>query len=456
MNGAARCGGRLGLAVGLGLASAAAMAQATKPGTPEPGVTFSRDIAPVLVANCVGCHGPGGQAKAVERLDQSTFRKLMARGKTGPAIVPGKPQDSELVLRIKGESEGRKMPPGNDKDLAPETIAKIEEWIRAGARLDPGPGHTLDAPLTSYAATPESRKREELARLTPAQRDERLATFARQRWKKGSPDTTPEMTPSAHFALFSRLPKDRVEATLKLLEGQVATLRALLGQAGAPALNGPEKISIYVFNEPTPFVEFLRGNENREVERGTEAGANFGVEAPYLVAADPQNGREDPNQGKRPSASSRKKDEEPSGPSRSLAGLLAEQLGGAATSHVGKPPRWLSSGIGAYLGSRVEPASPYYRRLRALAAEQVQTGWMTKANEALGDQADEEAIRAVGFSLIEWMASSWAPRLPYFVRGMLAGQEKLDDQVGRIFGVNREPFLQTWGEWILQNYRRAR
>ena len=87
--------------------------------------------------------------------------------------------------------------------------------------------------------------------------------------------------------LFGLLPKERAEATLKLLEGQYLALRGLLGQPGSAALNGPEKISIYVFNERIPYTEFVNGNENRELEPGTEAHANFGVETPYIAAVDP-------------------------------------------------------------------------------------------------------------------------------------------------------------------------
>jgi mono/diheme cytochrome c family protein len=462
MTSAVRCVGRLGLAMGLGisLVSTLTMAQATKPAaseTPEEKtLTFSRDIAPVLVGNCLGCHGPGG--RAVKKFDQSTFQKLMAGGESGKAIIPGKPEESELVLRVKGESEGRKMPPDNDKDLAPETIAKIEDWIRSGARLDPGPGHTLEAPLASYAATPESLKRDELAKMTPEQREEKLAAVARERWKKGSPNTTPETTSSPHFALFGLLPKDRAEATLKLLESQYLALQALLGRPGSMALNGPEKVSIYVFNEPTAYVEFVRGNENRDVEAGTAASANFGVETPYLAAADPLIGREDPNQGKRPSPSRKKEEDDFSGTERSLAGLLAEQMGIAATNQAGKSPRWLSYGIGAYMGSRLEPSSPYYRRLRSLTYDQGRAGWAPKATEALGDQTDDEKIRSMGFSLIEWLAAAWRLQFPNFVRGMLQGPEKLDDVIRMCFGdsVNRDQFLEGWGQWVAAYYRRPR
>jgi mono/diheme cytochrome c family protein len=464
MTGVVRCVGRIGLALGLGagLATAVAMAQAPKAKQAAASaadgktLTFSRDIAPVLVGNCVGCHSPSG--KAAKKFDMSTFQKLRAGGVSGGTITPGKPEESELVLRIKGESEGPKMPPGNDKDIAAETIAKIEEWIKAGAILDAGPGHTPDAPLTAYAATPESLRREELARMTPEQQEEKLTAVALDRWKKGSANTTPEKTSSPHFLMFGQLPQERAEAILKQLEGQYLALRGLLGQPGAMALNGPEKLSIYVFNDRTQYVEFVRGLENRDIEMGTEAHANFGVESPYLAAADPLNGRDDPTLGQKPSTkvSRKKQDEEFEGPERSLSGLLAEQMGIAALTQAGKPPRWLSLGFGAYLGSLLEPRSPYYRHLRNVTFAQAEAGWMTKSVEALGGDTEEEKVRAIGFSMIEWLASAFRLQFPVFTRGMLAGPEKLDDQLGKVFNASRQEFLGAWYNWIGAHYRRTR
>ena len=73
-------------------------------------------------------------------------------------IEPGKPDESHLVLRLRGE-ETPKMPEGN-KNLAEAAIEKIASWVKAGARLDPGidPKATLD----SYAPTSEQLRIAEL------------------------------------------------------------------------------------------------------------------------------------------------------------------------------------------------------------------------------------------------------------------------------------------------------
>ena len=97
-------------------------------------LTFSRDIAPILVGNCIGCHNAKDKKG---KFDMTTFKKLMTGAEKEKVIIPGKPDESPLVLRIKGE-ETPKMPPGANRNLADVAIAKIEKWVQAGARLDRG------------------------------------------------------------------------------------------------------------------------------------------------------------------------------------------------------------------------------------------------------------------------------------------------------------------------------
>jgi len=411
----------------------------------DTGLKFSRDIAPILVGNCIECHNP---ERRRGKFDMTTFQKLMTGSEAHKVIVPGKPDESHLVLHIKGE-EDPKMPPGN-RELAAEAITRIETWVKAGALLDVGidPG----ALLKTIAPSADDRRRSELAKLSPEERDKKLEAVAKERWEKAGAKTAPEMNSSSNFVMFSNLPKDRVTNTLKVLETQWLQLNKLLGRT--QARNPSEKVSVYVFNETANYIEFARTVGNRNAEQSEQAHGNLALEAPYLAATDPLAGREEVSTKKR--AIRTKKGEDLGGPERSLAGLLVEQLGTAATSHAGKPPRWLSLGLGAYLASQVEPRSPYYRRLREETAQQFKLGWSTKAQEALGDSTDTEKVRAVGFSLVEWLASANRPQFPVFVRGMLEGQEKLDAGIKELWGLTREEFLTLWGEWVAMHYSRGR
>ena len=120
-------------------------------------------------------------------------------------IIAGKPDESHLVLRIKGEETPRMPQGGNNRSLADEAIAKIEQWIKAGAKLDAG----IDAKVAmeSYAASPEQVRRGQVARMSPKERDQKIEAAGRDRWKQANPKLTPELTPGDHFLLFSNFPR---------------------------------------------------------------------------------------------------------------------------------------------------------------------------------------------------------------------------------------------------------
>jgi hypothetical protein len=103
------------------------------PMPPANTLDFNRDIRPILAGKCLQCHGPDEKVrKAGLRLDlrETAVRKLRSGHQ---AIVPGKPAESELVRRIRGD-EGEPMPPAKlGKPLSAAEIATLERWIAQGA-----------------------------------------------------------------------------------------------------------------------------------------------------------------------------------------------------------------------------------------------------------------------------------------------------------------------------------
>ncbi len=424
----------------------------------ESGLKFSSDIAPILVANCAGCHIR--KTKKGGNLDMTSFKKLMDGVPNKEKVIEaGKPGDSHLVLHVKGE-EDPKMPPGQ-VNLSEGAIEKIEQWIKAGALLDAG--KDPNAPIESYASSPEDLRKAQLAKQTPEQRDKMVEEIGLARWKKASPKNTPEVINGKHFLLFSTLPKTRADAVLKRLDEQYEAARTMLGK---DAVEWGEKGSLFVFNDVGSFGEFVEANERRQVEAGDAATAEFTVPEPYAAAVDPMGGREGPeplaaastpkkaSRTKRGKASAAVEEANLGGPDRSLAGLLTEQFISGVARRSGKPPRWLTLGLGALFASRVEPSSPYYRKIRGQAFEVCQLGWQSKASEALGDQDKTEVVRAVGFAILDWVVN-WSPRsLQPFVTEMGAGGNKLDDAIGKVFSLSREQMLSASGQFIMSRYGR--
>ncbi|MDP6443408.1 MAG: DUF1553 domain-containing protein [Pirellulaceae bacterium] len=119
---------RISLAGYTGLSCALALILAALPGARGDEATdhFESRVRPLLIAKCQQCHGK----KAKGRLRLDSRNSALAGGKSGAAIVLGKPEQSLIVQAIK--RGGRlKMPPG--KPLAPREIAAIEQWVKAGA-----------------------------------------------------------------------------------------------------------------------------------------------------------------------------------------------------------------------------------------------------------------------------------------------------------------------------------
>ncbi len=99
---------------------------------------YNRDVRPILSDHCFTCHGqdPGGR-KSELRLDQRDA--ALKGGKSGdPAIVPGKPDDSELITRLKSTEADEVMPPPKAKNpLTPQQVETLRQWVAGGAEYEP-------------------------------------------------------------------------------------------------------------------------------------------------------------------------------------------------------------------------------------------------------------------------------------------------------------------------------
>ena len=99
---------------------------------------FEKQIRPVLVEHCYKCHSTDARnIRGGLLLDSRTGWEV--GGDSGPAVVPGKPDESLLVSALKHESF--EMPP--EKRLAEGVIRDFERWIRDGA-VDPRQGRAVE------------------------------------------------------------------------------------------------------------------------------------------------------------------------------------------------------------------------------------------------------------------------------------------------------------------------
>jgi hypothetical protein len=125
-----------------------------KPTVPQ--VSFSKQVAPILLKNCAGCHG-ATEPKGEYQLH--TFALATKAGESGlAAITPGKLDDSELFRLVSSTDASERMPKDGDP-LPADQIALVKRWIEQGGKFD---GPDKQAPLASlvprkiHPAPPES------------------------------------------------------------------------------------------------------------------------------------------------------------------------------------------------------------------------------------------------------------------------------------------------------------
>lgn len=105
-------------------------------------VSFSQQIAPILLKQCQSCHGPG-KTKGGYRLD--TFDRLAAPGRSKKSpITPGQPEKSELYHLLTTADSDDRMPKDADP-LPAKQVNLIKQWIEQGATFDG------DSPRTALA-----------------------------------------------------------------------------------------------------------------------------------------------------------------------------------------------------------------------------------------------------------------------------------------------------------------
>lgn len=100
----------------------------------QDGVDFAREIRPILSNYCFECHGPDRAARQADlRLDVSAG--LFAEAESGVIpVVPGQPDQSELLLRVTSDDIDQRMPPAEaGRVLDVDQVLLLRRWIQQGA-----------------------------------------------------------------------------------------------------------------------------------------------------------------------------------------------------------------------------------------------------------------------------------------------------------------------------------
>jgi hypothetical protein len=128
-----RCGLRAGSLFLLLSAALVWLALPVSSWAAEDRVDFQRQIRPLLADKCFACHGRDAEHReGALRLDDR--EAALKGGDSGAAIVPGKPDESELVRRILSSDPDEQMPPPKaKKELTAADKELLRRWIAEGA-----------------------------------------------------------------------------------------------------------------------------------------------------------------------------------------------------------------------------------------------------------------------------------------------------------------------------------
>jgi hypothetical protein len=136
----------LGLSLALTGTGRDAVSGADREAKKEKVARFAEDIQPLLQAKCVRCHGEKPRKAG---LDLTTPAGILKGGESGPAVVPGKPDESPLYQKV----HAGEMPPGKKDRLSDGEVDTLRRWIAAGAPFGPGQGAVAEE-LTQHDMLP--------------------------------------------------------------------------------------------------------------------------------------------------------------------------------------------------------------------------------------------------------------------------------------------------------------
>jgi len=392
-------------------AAGSAAARAT-PMVPRPtgseSVSFATDIAPLLVANCKGCHVDAMNARGGLQMD--TFAGLLRGGDSGAVLRPGNGEQSLLVQKLRGTADGQRMPAGGRPPLPEESIRKIATWIDEGGKLD---GDSENQPLTvmsqlawASAATPEeiNRRREEEAR-------ENLAVAVAGR------ELNSEVT--ENFFIVGPVDTDTIRMVAGAAQAETAMAAAVLGPADPPLFGG--RATVIVLPGRYEYNEFTRMVEQRSVPADWDSHWRFdGIDAYVAVVA----------------SGSAEADE--------IQLRLSAPVVSLAVAIAGDVPEWLAEGVGRAVSARKSRRRDRRAQQQAEAETAAAIAALNSAEQFLdGRMVPEQAERvaaAVAASLIERSARRAFGRM---IQSLKTGTPFVK-AFADAYGMSPEAYIDRW------------
>ncbi len=355
------------------LATLVGATEPRRPATPEIArprgnetVSFSLDVAPVLVDRCNGCHFEPQNARG--GFNMTVFRQLMQGGDSGPVISPGSAADSLMVQHLKG-SDGKRIMPPTRGPLEPEIIEKIETWINEGARFD-GRQANMNLRNVSAIAKAESASHEQLA-------IDRQAAAARQ-WKMVMSDIESHEIASDNFLLLGAADAKTLKRYGDFAESTVSKIKPEL-KIGKNDRLVKGKISLFIFERRYDYNEFGKMIEGRDLPKSWRSHWGYDTVNAYAAIL---NGESQSLDSAKPQLTQR------------IAALAVANLAADV-------PPWFANGVGYAVAERIVDDNEVVKQWRNDTQRAVQS--MQRPTDFVENRIPEDDAALVGYAFVKML-----------------------------------------------------
>ncbi|ADB19047.1 hypothetical protein Psta_4401 [Pirellula staleyi DSM 6068] len=366
-------------------------------------ISFAKDIAPVLVASCTGCHGTN---RPRENFSVFTFESLLKGGDLGTAILPGKPADSLLIKKLKGTADGMRMPQGM-APLADEVIAKFEKWIEEGAKFDGGNAKQSVIEIAALAKANSS---------THEQLSLDRANLALSNWKLVLPDMPADKVETTNFMVLGNVGENTL-ADIGQQAESLAPKIATIFKAPADQALVKGRVSLYVFRERYDYSEFGKMVERRDLPLPWRGHFNYTIVDAYGVVVPPRAG------------------------DYSLQVLIGQQLAGTYIASLGKgTPRWFAEGSARVAASRLDGADGRVQKWDDAVLPVVST--MSAPDDFLTGKLPPEETDICAYSFVKFLMAD-AKRYDKLLADLRKGGN-FDQSFSATYGGSPNQVAQAW------------
>ncbi|NLF72897.1 MAG: hypothetical protein GX575_28000 [Candidatus Anammoximicrobium sp.] len=385
------------------------------------GISFASDIAPLLVEKCLNCHGGDRERRPSARLSLVTFVGLMRGGVRGPTIAAGDAAGSLLVRKLKGTADGERMPK-DQPPLSDAEVAKIEQWIAAGAKFD-GPNERQDlAQLKPPAKTDPAAKTD-----VPAAADD--ATAAREQaalktWELALPGSPAARAETKHFLLLGNVSEPTLQQNGELAESRLPKIAEFL-VASDPESLIPGRVTLFLLAKREDYAQFGTNTEQRTPPAEWSGHWTGSAADGYGVSLVPPGGE------------------------YSMEALLMQQLTGLCVANLGAVPRWFAEGAGRAAAARLLPddarVKAWDSAVPAVAAS------FQRADDFQTGKTSPESADVASYSFVKLLLID-ARRWRTLLDGVRSGQD-FDATFAAAYGSGPSQVAEIWAKRIAAGLR---